>query len=408
MPKVKISVVVPVYNEDRYLRQCIGSVIGQSLKDIEIIVVNDASTDSSGTILKEYEESDNRVKVFDVATRGGVSAARNVGIEHAAGDYIIFLDGDDFWVAQGMLQDLYDRCVKEQLDILEFGLYRSADESEKPRKLSGQSRFVLLRQQIDWRVSYNVNTKLISRNMLRANQLRFDAELIVGEDALFSIQLYCRAERLAIYDRTYYFYRSNPQSVTGLGWDSAKLFCTVRWFELGIGAVHDGMSLDQRGHVLQLITNERLQKLLHRLGPIALDILDQQALSDYLACWSRCVAAIDCEEVAKVERDLLLAGDARLPKSLLDAVRCNDVDEFRAFFESHAYQRDKIHSPGKVTLKRDQALRIAKSILLANGHSIRCEFGEGIFVTLPRTKAHQLAAQLQANRQPTITLQFEL
>ena len=405
MRKVKVTVVIPVYNVDRYLRKCIDSIAGQSLKDIEIIVVNDASTDSSGRLLKEYEESDDRVKVFNLEVRGGVSAARNIGIEKAVGDYIIFLDGDDFWTSRGMLQDLYDRCAKEQLDILEFSFYKSGNESDKPPASSGQSRFVLMRQEVNWAVNYNIWAKLISRKMLQANQLRFDTELVIGEDALFSIQLYCHAERLAIYDKVYYFYRSHPQSMTSLGWDSYKLLCTVRWFELGIEAINDHLSLDLRKKVLQPIANERFEKLLNRLGPVALDILDAQALSDYVGRWSRCLAAMDHE---LIERDLLLGGDTRLFRPLLDTVRRKDVSGFRAFFESDAYDQDRIHNPGLVTLTHEQGLMVARSILQTNSESIRCDFGSGVFVTLPRLKAHQLAAQLQANRQSTITLQLEL
>jgi len=425
MPKVQVSVIVPVYNVDRFLRQCIDSVVGQSLQAIEIIAINDASTDTSGAILSEFSVSDNRVKVINLEVNGGVSTARNIGVETAVGDYIIFLDGDDFWTNGGMLQDLYDRCEEEQLDLIEFGIYRPASESEQPPRSSGQSKFVFLQQEINWTVSYNICAKLIARELLQTNQIRFDADLVVGEDALFSLQLYCHAERLAIYDRIYYFYRTHPQSVNSLGWNRNKLFCTVRWFELGIEAVKRHLPLGQRKHVLQSIANERLKKLLHRLGPVALDVLDEHALSDYVECWSRCLAAIDHEFMSSefmnhefmnrelmnyesVERDLLLGADAGLIRPLLDAVRRNDVRAFQAFFESAVYGQGRIHNPGVVTLTQEQGVTVAQSILLSNSESILCNFGGGVFVTLPRVKAHQLASQLHANRQPTITLRFKL
>ena len=92
----KISVIIPCYNVEKFLKQCLDSVCGQTLKDIEIICVNDASTDKSLNILKQYAKKDKRIKIIDLQKNSGLSVARNTGIKHATGDFIGFIDSDDY------------------------------------------------------------------------------------------------------------------------------------------------------------------------------------------------------------------------------------------------------------------------------------------------------------------------
>ena len=92
---VKVSVVIPVYNVEDYLRDCLDSIVNQTLKDIEIICINDGSTDNSLEILEHYKSKDERIKVIS-QENGGISAARNKGIDLASGDYISFIDSDDY------------------------------------------------------------------------------------------------------------------------------------------------------------------------------------------------------------------------------------------------------------------------------------------------------------------------
>ena len=94
--EIKVSVIIPVYNVETYISKCISSVIEQSYKNIEIILIDDGSKDSSGKILDEYEKGDDRITVIHQKNKG-VSAARNRGLELASGDYVVFVDGDD-WV----------------------------------------------------------------------------------------------------------------------------------------------------------------------------------------------------------------------------------------------------------------------------------------------------------------------
>ena len=115
----KISVIIPVYNVEKYLAQCLDSVIAQSLREIEIICVNDGSKDGSRDILTAYAEKDKRILVLDKAN-GGLSSARNAGFNVASGKYILFLDSDDFLYASDVLSALYQKAEDNFLEQLFF------------------------------------------------------------------------------------------------------------------------------------------------------------------------------------------------------------------------------------------------------------------------------------------------
>lgn len=113
----KVSIIVPVYNVQQYLGRCIDSVLGQTFIDFELLLINDGSTDSSGVICCEYAAKDNRVRVFH-KQNGGLSSARNVGITNAVGEYVIFLDSDDYWTSSTVLNKLLVCAIQTGADIV--------------------------------------------------------------------------------------------------------------------------------------------------------------------------------------------------------------------------------------------------------------------------------------------------
>lgn len=117
--KIKVSVIIPVYNVENYLRECLNSVINQTLKDIEIICINDDSTDGSLAILKEYAIKDKRIKIV-CQDNVGAGAARNIGLKMAKGKYLSFLDSDDFF-DYTMLEKSYNKVIENKADIVVFG-----------------------------------------------------------------------------------------------------------------------------------------------------------------------------------------------------------------------------------------------------------------------------------------------
>ena len=129
-----ISIIVPVYNVEPYLRKCLDSIVGQTYRDLEILVIDDGSTDCSGKICDEYAELDGRIKVFHTENRG-LSAARNLGLNNAAGDYIGFVDSDD-WVESDMYEVLMKKAEETGADIVECGFYIEYSNIVKKKKIS--------------------------------------------------------------------------------------------------------------------------------------------------------------------------------------------------------------------------------------------------------------------------------
>lgn len=127
-----LSVIIPIYNVEKYLTKCIESVINQTYKNIEIILVNDGSTDNSKAIIDKYSSIDSRIKVIN-KKNGGLSDARNVGIELAKGEYITFLDSDD-WIELNMYEKLYKYIKQENADIVQCSYQKVYDEEVNNQK----------------------------------------------------------------------------------------------------------------------------------------------------------------------------------------------------------------------------------------------------------------------------------
>lgn len=219
-----VSVIIPIYNTEKYLSDCLDSVINQSLKNIEIICVNDGSPDNSAAVLKKYSESDKRIHVI-TQENGGLSKARNAGIREAAGEYICFLDSDDMLV-ENVLEELYDNAKKENLDILCFDAeciyeneYLKLNEYknkyyQRARSFgdvkSGQELFC---EMIEENAFCDAAWILfINRQWLINNNLQFYPGIIY-EDNLFSFQCHMLARRMRHTNKRYVIYRIRENSI---------------------------------------------------------------------------------------------------------------------------------------------------------------------------------------------------
>lgn len=206
----KISVIVPVYNVENYLRECLDSLIGQSLKDIEIICVNDGSKDASLQILREYAAKDSRIKVID-KPNAGVSAARNDGIAAATGEYITFADGDD-WLKTTAYEEIYASVGSARPDMVIFGYYESVDgknsESVLNRLLQSYENGgdIPLDMQI-LRLGNTVWNHLYRLDFLKKHGLEFPVGVAIAEDGLFNIQCFLKKPSIRTLSGAYYFYR---------------------------------------------------------------------------------------------------------------------------------------------------------------------------------------------------------
>ena len=133
---VKVSIIIPVYNVEKYLEDCLKSVINQSLKDIEIICVNDGSTDRSFDILNKYAVMDNRITVINNSKNYGLSYSRNQGIQYSHGEYIYFLDSDDM-ITQEAMEELYNISKQDALDAVFFDAMLIFETEELKKKFAG-------------------------------------------------------------------------------------------------------------------------------------------------------------------------------------------------------------------------------------------------------------------------------
>lgn len=221
MRKNLISIIIPVHNVEQYLRQCIDSVINQTYKNLEIILVNDGSTDNSGKICDEYAAKDNRIEVIH-KQNGGVSSARNVGLDVATGDYIGFVDSDDY-IEQDMYEYLFSINKKNNTSLAVCNFYIVKDEniltSPTIVKHSVLSAEEMLECSFKQLFSWN---KLIARKLFE--NLRFPEDVGYGEDMAVCMNLFIRAEKISYGKKTKYFYIQRKNSaVHTQQWDVKSL-----------------------------------------------------------------------------------------------------------------------------------------------------------------------------------------
>lgn len=209
-----ISIIVPIYNVEKYLNKCIESIVNQTYENIEIILIDDGSNDNSGIICDEYAKKDNRIIVVHKENGGG-SSARNKGLKIAKGEWISFVDADD-WIEQTFCQTLLNKVTQEQADIALCGYNRITDN--RIEKINANNQEVFLNSNEYLVKSLNPQTgfgfchmKLIKKEVLKS--ISFNERIEVGEDALFNIQLSTYIKKAVFLKQPLYNYRINNQSV---------------------------------------------------------------------------------------------------------------------------------------------------------------------------------------------------
>ncbi len=231
MQSPKVSVIIPVYNTEKYLHKCLDSVINQTLKDIEIICVDDGSTDGSLGILREYEKKDPRVRVF-TQPNINAGAARNNGLSHAAGEYLSFLDADDFFEAN-MLEDAYCRAKDKNAEIVVFrcdhyfsetGEYKLVMWSVRPDLFPTHDPFSGEDVTKDFFKAFTgwAWDKLILHTFVEENNLRFQEQRTTN-DLFFSFYALAKSKRITFLDKVLVHHRTtleeSLQSTRERSWD---------------------------------------------------------------------------------------------------------------------------------------------------------------------------------------------
>lgn len=211
----KVSFIIPVYNVEKYLRQCLDSVLNQTLKDFEVICVDDGSTDSSLEILREYENKDNRLKIVCQQNKGA-GAARNLGMQYATGEYLFFMDSDDY-CSLDFLEKTTKAADEKNTDILVFNFYKfnNADNSKELRNGLVKSRCPKNKDVFSYRdvphyIALTVNptpwNKLYRHSFVKETKLQW-LETSTTNDITFATMSVLMADRIAYLEQPFIFYR---------------------------------------------------------------------------------------------------------------------------------------------------------------------------------------------------------
>ena len=227
--RCKVSFIVPIYNMEKYLDKCISSICYIHSQNIEIILIDDGSTDKSAEICDKYANMDNRIKVIHKLNEG-VSAARNLGINIARGDWLCFIDADD-WLDDNFETNILER-LNSSIDMLYFGVYRT--KTEKKAKNINNSYYYFVKNNISDRIRckllnndikvlengienmlYTVPFgKFYKRSILINNHINFEEELVWGEDIVFNFDTLRFVETVGFIEGIGYYYRINDDSIT--------------------------------------------------------------------------------------------------------------------------------------------------------------------------------------------------
>lgn len=212
MENPKISIIVPVYNAERYLRRCVDSILTQTFSDFEVLLIDDGSKDHSGAICDEYAQQDDRVRVWH-KENGGVSSARNVGLDNAQGEWVTFVDSDD-WIDKDYLENFsmdYDICVQNY--------YYGDDIMQSPDKVVTEKpgEDYLIHEYVFGPYCKVFKSKIISEHLIR-----FDSRLAYGEDVLFWLQYLCYCKNMKVTSYVGYHY---------VLYGSNTLSCATKSFE---------------------------------------------------------------------------------------------------------------------------------------------------------------------------------
>jgi len=213
---VKVSIIIPIYNVEEYLKRCLDSLVNQSLKDIEIIIVNDASTDNSIKIMREYESKYKTIKVIDSPVNLRQGGARNLGIDIAKGEYIGFVDSDD-WVDIKMYEKLYSKAVIANSDVVDSDYFvsdgtnvletvTSNTKEQLGESTSVQKKSLILNSGRMW-------TKIFKTSLFIDNNIRFPEKLSYEDNPVVPLLL-AHAKSLEKVNEPLYYYFKNTLSTT--------------------------------------------------------------------------------------------------------------------------------------------------------------------------------------------------
>lgn len=215
---IKVSIIVPIYNKERYLKKNIESLLNQSLREIEIILINDGSNDMSENICRYYKKKDNRI-IYIKTSNKGVCSARNKGLEVSKGKYCIFIDADDF-IENSMLEEMYKLIIEKNAETVICGM----KESNSKKVFSQNISFNIDIQEKEYNffeiikmnsiLLHSTGNKLFSREILEKNNILFVENIHGFEDLNFIFKYFLFSQKNYILEKGFYNYLRNEDSIT--------------------------------------------------------------------------------------------------------------------------------------------------------------------------------------------------
>ncbi|WP_053073100.1 glycosyltransferase family 2 protein, partial [Rossellomorea marisflavi] len=211
--KISVSVIVPMYKVERYIRKCISSIQNQTFKDLEIIIVNDGSPDRSLSIVKEMASKDHRLRIFD-KKNGGLSSGRNYGLQNAEGKYIVFIDSDDH-IEEDFIEDKYMLMEEENLDVCVSGVIIDFKEEDYQKIKKPENIFIgkdnksisKIFKELEKKELFNFAwNKMYKKEVIKNNNIEFGLNDMPAEDLIFNSKVFQVATSVGIIDKAYYHY----------------------------------------------------------------------------------------------------------------------------------------------------------------------------------------------------------
>lgn len=265
MASPSVSVIIPVYNIEKYLPECLDSVVNQTLKDIEIICVDDGSTDASIDVIRKYQEKDSRIYLFQQKNQGP-GPARNLAIRHAKGEFVCFMDSDDYYPSSDILKNLYEEAKKHAVQICggEFACFTNEDDTLR-QDFQGYNRgYLFPKSQLipykDYQFDYGYHRFIYNREMLIKNDIFFPSYRRY-EDPPFLVKAMITAQKFYGLHQITYAYRQGHKEIN---WTDDKI-------EDLLAGVLDNMRISHQNNLKRL--NQTTYRHLCEHSPFIIHLL---------------------------------------------------------------------------------------------------------------------------------------
>lgn len=271
MKKIDISIIVPVYNAEKTISKCLDSLINQTKKELEFIIVNDGSTDDTEKIIKSYNEK--RLKYFKNKNQG-IGKTRNFGIEKAMGDYLMFVDSDDY-LALEACEKLYQKAINENLDIVISDLCKKYQNGNTEEVKTANFVSSSLKENPDI-LTENLGPcgKLYNRKMIITNNIKF-VEILKYEDAPFVVEALCSAKRIGKVNYFLYYYVVHQNSETTIRdercFDILKIIDIIRKYCATKPYLKEKIDM----LTVRIVTNYTIQQRMQKDKKIGMRFIDE-------------------------------------------------------------------------------------------------------------------------------------